>query len=152
MFTEGINKRLGVDGKNISEVAAIAAEHNMSLQDVMAIVEEDGWIYNGKEPRDGLSFVCSAYVAAMYKEAGLFDDLEINATEFTPKDIYTLNFFDADYPRPQVCVDADPDLPYCQLLGTHRMELPYYNTVTPYSHMNERCTINWPTYERDEGC
>jgi hypothetical protein len=30
----------------------------------------------------------------MYKAAGLFGDLEINATEFTPRDVYALDFFD----------------------------------------------------------
>lgn len=56
------------------------------------MVEIDGWEYN-----DGVSYVCSAYVAAMYKAAGLFGDLEINAVEFTPKDVYILNFFDLNY-------------------------------------------------------
>jgi hypothetical protein len=63
----------------------------------MALPEIDGWEYTGEEPRDGWSYVCSAYVAAMYKAAGLFDDLEINATEFTPKDVYTLDFFDTNF-------------------------------------------------------
>jgi hypothetical protein len=54
----------------------------------MAMPEQDGWLYTGKEPRDGLSYVCSAYVTALYKAGGLFGDLEINATEFTPKDVY----------------------------------------------------------------
>jgi hypothetical protein len=49
----------------------------------------------------------------LYKAAGLFDDLEINATEFTPRDVYSLDFFDLNYQRPQACIDADPDLPYC---------------------------------------
>lgn len=38
-FTEALNKRLGVDGKNISEVAEIAAGRGMSIEDVMAMVE-----------------------------------------------------------------------------------------------------------------
>ena len=151
IFTEGINKRLGTEHKSVSEVAAIAAEQGMTLQDVMAMVEMDGWIYDGQVPRDGLSFVCSAYVAAMYKHAGLFDDLDVQSVEFTPKDIYTLNFFQSGS-RPQACVDADPDLEWCQLLGSHRMPLFYFNTVTPYAHMNEKCPVNWPTYAREEGC
>jgi len=75
--------------------------------------EIDGWEYTGIEPRDGRSYVCSAYVAAVYKAAGLFGDFEINGTEFTPKDVYTLNFFDPNATRPDACVKADPDLPYC---------------------------------------
>lgn len=50
----------------------------------MAVPEQDGWIYYGEEPRDGRSWVCSAYVTAMYKAAGLFGDMEINSTEFGP--------------------------------------------------------------------
>lgn len=76
-FTEALNKRLGVEGKNISEIAMLAAEQDMSIEDVMGMVEMDGWEYTGEEPRDGLSYVCSAYIAAMYKAGGLFDDMSI---------------------------------------------------------------------------
>jgi len=84
----------------------------MSIQDVIAIPEQDGWIYTGL-PNDGQAFVCSAYSAAVYKAAGMYDDFEVNATEFTPRDVYMLDFFDANYARPQQCIDADPNLPYC---------------------------------------
>jgi hypothetical protein len=47
--------------------------------------------------------VCSSFVIGVYKAGGLFDDLEINATEFTPKDVYTLNFFDSNYIKPKKC-------------------------------------------------
>ena len=151
-FTSALNKRLGVEGKNIAEIAAIAASRDMSIDDVMAMPEIDGWEYTGELPRDGLSYVCSAYVAAMYKAAGLFQGFNIQATEFTPRDVYSLNVYDSDYARPEACVSADPTLPYCQLLGKYRMTLPDYNTIAPYNYMAERCTINWPTYERDEGC
>jgi len=85
----------------------------MSLEDVMAMVELDSFRYTGLGPKDGYSFVCSAYVAAMYKVAGLFGDFEINATEFSPAEVYRLNFFDLSSPRPEACIEADPDLPYC---------------------------------------
>lgn len=45
----------------------------MTLEEVMALPERDFWEYEKLEPRDGWSFVCSAYVAALYKAAGLFD-------------------------------------------------------------------------------
>ena len=118
----------------------------------MAVVEQDGWMYTRQEPVDGLSYVCSAYVAAMYKEAGLFDDMEINATEFAPKDVYRMAFFDLEYPRPQQCVDADPDLPFCQLLGKYRIDLPDYSTLAPYEHMSETCATLAPEYAREPGC
>ena len=152
MFTQGLNKRLGVEGKSIPEIAALAAEKNMSVDDVMALKETDGWEYTGLEPRDGEAYVCSAYVTALYKAAGLFDGVDIQATEFTPKDVYQLDFFDTEYKRPAECVHADPDLPYCQIMGKYQMTLPGYGTVSIYDHMNENCPINFPTYERDEGC
>jgi len=151
-FTEALNKRLGTQGKNIKEITMIAAERGLGIEDVMAIPELDGWEYTSEEPRDGLSYVCSAYVAAMYKAGGLFDAFDVQATEFTPRDIYSLNFFDLNFSRPDVCATADPTLPYCQLLGKYTMDLPGYSTVDPYSHMNETCPINWPDYTRDEGC
>jgi len=120
----------------------------MSVSEVMAMVEHDGWEYTGIEPRDGRSWVCSAYVAAMYKAAGLFGDMDINSTEFGPADVYELNFFDTEFELPQACKDADPTLPYCQLLGHYRMVLPHYSTVDPYPHMNEKCGRVWPDYVR----
>lgn len=124
----------------------------MSIQDVMAMPEIDGWEYTGIEPRDGKNWVCSAYVAALYKAGGLFGELDINATEFTPRDVYMLDFFDTKIVRPQACIDADSELPYCQLLGNYRMTLPGYSTITPYANMNERCASVWPDYIREDGC
>jgi len=37
-------------------------------------------------------------------------------------------------------------------MGTHRMELPGYNTIEPYAHMNENCPSLPPLYERPAGC
>ena len=97
-FTEALNFRLGTTGLDIAGVAAAAAtQRGMSIQELMAQTEEDGWEYTGYEPRDGRSWVCSAYVAAIYKAAGLFGDMEINSTEFGPADVYELNFFDEHY-------------------------------------------------------
>jgi len=118
----------------------------------MAEPEIDGWEYTGYTPRDGRSWVCSAYVAAIYKAGGLFGDMDVNSTEFGPADVYELNFFDEHFDRPQACIEADPDLPYCQLLGNYRMRLPHYNTVDPYPNMNEKCGRVWPDYARADGC
>ena len=76
-YTSALNKRLGVENKNISEIAQIAAMQNKSVEDVMAMTEIDGWEYTGLQPTDGRNWVCSAYVAAMYKAGGLFDDMSI---------------------------------------------------------------------------
>jgi len=111
-FSQSMNKHLGVEGHTIEMLAAAAAEKGLTLDDIMAVPEVEGWEYHGIEPRDGIAYVCSAYVAAMYKAAGLFGDLEINGPEFTPRDVYTLNFFDLDYQRPQASIDNDPNQPY----------------------------------------
>lgn len=99
MFTEALNLRLGVKGHNITETAAIAAGQGMVLEDVMAMVEEDSFRYTGLGPKDGRAFVCSAFVTALWKEAGLFEPYDINAAEFTPGDVYRMNYF-STAPRP----------------------------------------------------
>ena len=151
-FVEGLNKRLGSDCRDLPCIASEAAVKMMSIQDVMAIPEQDGWIYTGL-PNDGMAFVCSAYSAAVYKAAGMFDDYEVNATEFTPRDVYLMDFFDKEFVRPQICIDADPTLPYCQLIGKYRIDITHeWSTVKPYAHMNEHCPSTGPEYFRPEGC
>ena len=152
-FTEALNKRMNTtEDLPIEKIAQLAAEQQMSVEDVMAMVEVDGWEYHGIEPRDGRSMVCSAFTTSVYKAAGLFDDLEINAVEFHPKDATDLAFFQKKPVRPQACIDADPDIDHCQLLGNYRIKLVNVATVEPYAHMNERCKTNWPSYSRDDNC
>jgi len=85
-----------------------------------------------------MAFVCSAYSASVYKAAGMFDDYIVQATEFTPRDVYMLDFFDKEFKRPQICIDADPNLPYCQLIGKYRLDITKeWSVIKPYAHMNE---------------
>ena len=151
-FSEALNRRLGTEGLDIQGLVEEAYNQDMKLDDVMAMVEQDGWRYSGIGKDNSFSYVCSAYVAAMYKAGGLFGDLDVNATEFATRDIYILDFFDTTTPLPEQCVAADPTLPYCQLLGNYRVYMPDYSTVTPYEHMFETCEINFPTYERSASC
>jgi len=44
----------------------------MTFQDLVAMVEKQGWVYS-----DGESYTCSPFVTGVYKAAGLFGDLEI---------------------------------------------------------------------------
>jgi len=37
-------------------------------------------------------------------------------------------------------------------MGKYRMAFPRYGTIAPYSHMNERCPMIAPLYERPDGC
>jgi hypothetical protein len=70
------------------------------------------------------------------------------------KDAYTLNFFEDNATRlPEWCnKDDDVKLPFCQIKGRYRMELPGFNTMEPYAHMNERCPSLPPDYNRTKGC
>jgi len=72
LYFQAMNKRLGVVGDSVEQLATIAAEKKLTMDQIVAIKEVDGWEYS-----DGVSYVCSAYVAALYKAAGLFDDLDI---------------------------------------------------------------------------
>jgi len=60
-----------------------AADKNMTVGDLFSVVEDDKWVYS-----DGISRVCSAFVASIYKAGGLFGDYDVNAAEFTPRDVY----------------------------------------------------------------
>lgn len=144
---EGINLRLGTSGLNMKQLTEEAAQRNMTITDVMAMPEQDSWIYS-----DGPSYVCSCFVVAIWKEAGVLDDMELNANEFTPKDVYELDVFNTTAVLPEQCTRADPDLPYCQILGKYKYTLPTYSTITPYPHMNEHCPSEGPDYIRTEGC
>lgn len=46
------------------------ASRGMTMGDLMAIVERDGWEYS-----DGESYVCSSFVAAVYKAGGLLPEV-----------------------------------------------------------------------------
>jgi len=89
----------------------------------------------------------------MYKAAGMFDDMEIQATEFTPRDNYMLDFFDKNFTLPENCAMTDPNLPYCQLIGKYQMDITRdYSLIKPYPHMNESCPSINPDYIRPDGC
>ncbi|KAI3950325.1 hypothetical protein MKW92_044630 [Papaver armeniacum] len=92
----------------------------------------------------------------MYKAAGLFDPIasSVQVTEFTIKDAYVLKFFEDDSSRlPTWCNNGDSvKLPFCQIKGKYRMELPEYNTMDPYPHMNEGCASLPPKYYRSAKC
>lgn len=46
------------------------AKKNISVGDLMAMPEIDGWEYD-----DGESYVCSSFVAAVYKAGGLLIEI-----------------------------------------------------------------------------
>ena len=144
---EAVNMRLQTKNLSLPEVIAEASRRGMSFNELLAVREEDKWVYS-----NGPNLVCSAFVVAFYKAGGLFDGMDVQATEFGPKDIYQLDIFDKEYKRPNECVLTDPDLPYCQIMGNLKIDLPGYSTIKPYSHMNEKCPSVGPEFIRLEGC
>lgn len=145
LYREGINFRLGTKNLSFAELTEEMYKRNISFMDVVKIPENDDWKYH-----DGIARVCSALATDILRHAGVFDDLEISATEFTPRDVYMLKIYDTQ--KPEICQNADPDLPYCQLMGNYKMELPWYNTIDLYPHMNERCASEFPKYIRPDFC
>jgi len=105
---EALNHRLESSGLGFQEIVKEAASRGMTLDQVIAMPEKDYWVYS-----DGPSYVCSCLVVGLWKAAGLFEGYNIHATEFTPKDIYNLNFFNTNPDLPEQCRLSDPDLPYC---------------------------------------
>ncbi|XP_027331433.1 uncharacterized protein LOC113846900 [Abrus precatorius] len=151
MWNEALNKRLGTKGLDLSEILVEVEKRGSSFDELLTIPEHDDWVYS-----DGKSASCIAYILEMYKKAGLFDPIasSVQVTEFTIKDAYILNIFENDSSRlPKWCNDGDTvKLPYCQIKGKYRMELPGYNTMQPYPHMNERCPSLPPNYFRPKNC
>lgn len=151
MWEEALNKRLGTKGLHLSEIIVESEKRGITFDKLLTVPENDSWVYE-----DGQSASCIAFVLMMYKEAGLFDPItsSVEVTEFTIKDAYTLNFFEDNSTRlPEWCnKDDDVKLPFCQIKGRYRMELPGYNTMEPYAHMNERCPSLPPDYNRTKGC
>jgi hypothetical protein len=151
---QGLNWRLGTTGLNINQAYMLAAKKGMNFTDLVTMPEQDSWIFKDSNGVSGPSMVCDVFVMRMWKAAGIFGDLtnQIQGTEFTNWDAYSLNIFNAKFKRPPQCVTADPDSQFCQLLGKYRMALPDYNSVIPYAHMRERCPSEAPNYIKPVGC
>jgi len=92
--------------------------------------------------------VCSSFVTAMWRAGGLFDGYTIQATEFTPSNVYQMVFIDPAPILPNNCLVVDPINPYCQIMGTYRMTFPGISTINPYSGMNQDCESEPPQYSR----
>lgn len=147
MQGEALNKRLGTTDLDLKSIVVEAHKQNKTIHSLFAEVEKEGQMYS-----DGIQYVCSCFVIATQKRAGIFGDLELNATEFTSKDVYELKIFDETSPLDDSCKKNDPSLRYCQVMGTYLMEQPKYNSIEPYSHMNEHCPSVAPDFVRKTGC
>ncbi|KAI3986661.1 hypothetical protein MKX01_014199 [Papaver californicum] len=151
IWNEALNKRLGTQNLSLPEVLVETEKRGLPFDKLLTIPEQDNWVYS-----DGASTSCVGFILEMYKEAGLFDPIasSIQVTEFTIKDAYTLKLFENNSNcLPAWCNNRDDvKLPYCQIKGKYRMNLPDYNTMDPYPHMNERCPTLPPEYYRPKNC
>ncbi|GJN34086.1 hypothetical protein PR202_gb22724 [Eleusine coracana subsp. coracana] len=150
MWNEALNKRLGTEDLDLQEIIVETERRGMSFDQLLTIPEQDEWVYS-----DGKSTTCVAFILAMYKEAGVFAPFSesIQVTEFTIRDAYMLKIFEDNQTRlPSWCNTESDKLPFCQILGEYRMELPEYNTIEPYAKMNENCPSLPPKYMRPQRC
>ncbi|CAA6670046.1 unnamed protein product [Spirodela intermedia] len=148
MLDEALNKRLGTKELSLHHILAEAERRGITLDHLLTIPEQDDWVYS-----DGKSTTCVAFILGIYKAAGIFEPFSssIQVTEFTIRDAYTLRIYEDNQTRlPRWCNDGK--VPFCQILGEYRMELPEYNTIRPYAYMNEHCPSLPPTYERPANC
>jgi hypothetical protein len=148
-----MQKRLNTNSSLTIPQQAIAARAQLDLSfgELFSLPEQDAWVYP-----DGPSLVCDSYAVEIYKYAGLLDGLVINAAEFDNSGAYRLNFFDIQNstydPRPLACQQADPNMPYCILMGDYAIPLHGVSTIAPYSHMQEHCTGLPPNYSNPPNC
>ena len=159
LIDPGLNKRLNTSNYTLSELYYQAYLDGIDTEQLMGIVEEDEWRYD-MQKNDGSfvpapSMVCCMFVCHMWKAGGLFEELgneNVNCNEFTNFDDYGLDFFDANFERPEVCKEADPNNPSCQLMGSYELTLTGWNTITPHQHMAEECPSRPPDYSRPPNC
>ena len=134
---------------NFESIIKFAAETlKMSLAELIAIPEQDSWHYSVSGP----AFTPASFVTSALRELGVFHGIEVNAAEFTVKDVYQLDIYDKKFVKPEVCIEADFNLDYCQLFGTYRLDLPGFSTIHPYEHMNERCPNTFENNVRPSNC
>ncbi|KAK2962834.1 hypothetical protein BLNAU_2269 [Blattamonas nauphoetae] len=165
LFVEGISKRfeetqtkrcldagIQCSCSSYSECLTQANRLGINLWDIIAIPEDDNWLYE-----NGESLVCASVVLRMLRAGGLFSEISLNTNEFSPRDVTMLNIFDSNEISTrfaEICGDEkDTERGYCQIMGKFEMDLPLFNTVEPYNHMNEKCRMRDPDWvPSPEGC
>lgn len=68
-FLQALNNRLGTKGLRMQEIINQCISKNITLGQLLSLVELDSYKY---ETSSGVSLVCSSFVIAVYKAAGLF--------------------------------------------------------------------------------
>lgn len=144
--TAGFNKRLNSYNLTLYQTLDEATKRGLTLTELFAVPEQADWVF-GEGDNKGPRYVCSSLQAFLLKEAGVFGDIELVPQEFTPKDIWNLGIWSNDAPHSD-CLVNDYHLPFCQINGKYALEADGWNSVAPYNHMNERCHLAPPLYQR----
>ena len=149
-FSQGLNKRLGTENLNFNEVLVEALNKKIKFKQLLIVPERDKWIYKNKI-RPGRSMVCDVFVLSFLKSSGLFKNIDIDVSEFTPKDLYQLKIFNDTWLNKSniKCLNNDS---WCQILGLYYMDLNDFNSIDIYPRMNQNCGSKPPFYKRLKNC
>jgi len=157
LWNQAFNFRLGTEGLMTADLYSEMQKRNMTFGQLTSMPEQDDWQYkqvnNNNETVHGRSMVCDVFVCEVWKAGGLFGNTDFSCTEATNWDIYTLSVFDPNFKLPAQCQEADPSLPFCQLLGKYRLTLPNYNTRSLYADSFNNCPRGSPPdWQKPVGC
>jgi len=168
IWARPLSARLGNVGADstpftIPEVWTTMMAKGIDFTALITMPEQDDWVYpdqrldsSGKATLPGKSMVCDVFVCSVYKAAGLFGPFadEIQCTEMTNYDVYELAFFEDNASKlPSSCQQADPSLPYCQIMGDYRITLPGFNSRDPYPGFANSCSRgNPPNWAKPAKC
>ena len=149
IFSQGLNKRLNTNYKKIKEIMVHMLNRNIRFNELLTVPESDKWNYTNNN-KTGKSFVCDVFVLNYLREAGLFNNLSLELSEFTPKDLYQLKIFNNSWTKNHNCLDNKEYI--CQIYGRFNIELNNFNSIEPYNKMNENCSSKAPEYIRENKC
>eukprot|EP01135_Chromosphaera_perkinsii_P003380 Nk52_evm4s242 gene=Nk52_evmTU4s242 len=156
LWRETFNHMIGKEGLTTYQVYAQMEKEGLSFGEMISRPIKDSWGYRqwtskNKYEDNQPAMVCDVFVCNVYKHAGLFGDLEVECGEFTPLDVYELNFYKSiDETKKQwkkYCRNEDV---MCQLGGAYVVDLgeEWYNKQKPFSHMREHCPALAPYNDR----
>ena len=74
----------------------------------------------------------------------MFNNLSLELSEFTPKDLYQLKIFNNSWTKNHDCLDNKEYI--CQIYSRFNVELNNFNSIEPYNKMNENCSSKLRIY------
>jgi len=160
IWMEAISQRLNVyaQGLDLPDLYSVMHKKGLTFSDIISMPEQDSWKYWQVNSQNqtvlGPQLICNVFVCGVWRASGMFGSTSFQCTESSDWDLYTMGVFDANWQRPQVCIDADPELPVCQILGKYRQHLAYYNTrPLPVTDSFNSCPRGpFPWYPKPVNC